>query len=286
MKLAATHSGSFHADDVFAAAILKLIYPNIKFIRTRDEKEYSKADLRFDIGMKYNIKTNDFDHHQEKGAGIRNNEIPYASAGLIWKHFGKKLVDSKEAFNYIDEKLIQPIDASDNGIQTIEITKLTPYTINQMIKSFNPDWQNEKQDYNSNFLKALKIAIYILKQEISKANGIMIAKSIVRKAIKKSDGKIIILDKFCPWKKTIIEESNAKYLIYPSSDNWHAQTVPISIDSFESRKPFPKEWGGKTKDLANITGINDAYFCHRKLFICGAKSKEGAIKLAKLALKN
>ena len=33
-----------------------------------------------------------------------------------------------------------------------------------------------------------------------------------------------------------------------------------------------------------MTKVEDAIFCHPGLFICGAKSKEGAIALAKLAI--
>jgi uncharacterized UPF0160 family protein len=32
-KIALTHAGKFHADDVFSAALLRLIYPDIQFQR-------------------------------------------------------------------------------------------------------------------------------------------------------------------------------------------------------------------------------------------------------------
>ena len=38
--------------------------------------------------------------------------------------------------------------------------------------------------------------------------------------------------------------------------------------------------------VAEITGVEDAVFCHNHRFICAAESKEGAIKLAKLALSS
>jgi uncharacterized UPF0160 family protein len=38
------------------------------------------------------------------------------------------------------------------------------------------------------------------------------------------------------------------------------------------------------EELAQVTGVADAVFCHNKLFMAVAKSKEGAIKLAELAL--
>ena len=36
--------------------------------------------------------------------------------------------------------------------------------------------------------------------------------------------------------------------------------------------------------LQKVTGVEDAVFCHKGLFLAVAKSKEGAIKLAELAL--
>jgi uncharacterized UPF0160 family protein len=48
---------------------------------------------------------------------------------------------------------------------------------------------------------------------------------------------------------------------------------------------LPLEWAGKSGDeLIQITGVTDAIFCHRERFIAVAESKEGAVKLAHLAL--
>ena len=46
---ALTHSGKFHADDVFSSALLKIINPNIKIIRAFDvPKDFD--GIVFDIG--------------------------------------------------------------------------------------------------------------------------------------------------------------------------------------------------------------------------------------------
>jgi uncharacterized UPF0160 family protein len=50
---------------------------------------------------------------------------------------------------------------------------------------------------------------------------------------------------------------------------------------------MPSSWAGKNaNELSEITGVTDVTFCHKGLFIAGAKSKEGAIKLARLAIEN
>ena len=61
---ASTHDGRFHADEIFALAILNLIYPDLKIVRSRDEKVYNKADIIVDVGHIYNPENLIFDHHQ------------------------------------------------------------------------------------------------------------------------------------------------------------------------------------------------------------------------------
>ncbi len=42
--------------------------------------------------------------------------------------------------------------------------------------------------------------------------------------------------------------------------------------------------GLRDEELQKITGVEDAVFCHKGLFLAVSKSKEGAVKLAELAL--
>ena len=90
----ATHSGSFHADEVFALATLRLHFGVIGIIRTRDPEELAACDLRIDVGRKYDPESGDFDHHQGD-AGERANGIRYASFGLVWKSFGAQVCGSE-----------------------------------------------------------------------------------------------------------------------------------------------------------------------------------------------
>ena len=56
--------------------------------------------------------------------------------------------------------------------------------------------------------------------------------------------------------------------------------------SFINKKDFPKEWAGlKDEELQKVTGVLDAVFCHRALFLCVAQTKEGAMKLADIAVQ-
>ena len=288
MKSVAVHDGMFHADDVFAVAILRLINPKIKVIRTRKPSEIEKVDFRVDVGRKYSPKKGDFDHHQEEFTKKRPNGVPYASVGLIWKHFGKRLVKSGEGFNYIDETLIQPIDSEDNGMQVYSANTIQPYTMKNVIDSFRPNGQDGNIDFDKSFEGAVWFAQHLLKREIVLAKIIKKANGIVKKAISKANGiGYLVLGPFVPWKKLVIKKSKAKFVVYTSKDNqWCAEAVPLKNYGFARRKVFPKKWADKLgKELAQVTGVKDATFCHKHRFIACAKSKEGAIKLAKLALK-
>jgi len=57
--------------------------------------------------------------------------------------------------------------------------------------------------------------------------------------------------------------------------------------TFINRKNFPKPWAGlRDEELANVSGVRDAVFCHRGLFLAVAQSKEGAVKLAQIAVES
>ena len=70
-----THAGKFHADDVFATALLQIIRPDIRITRG-----FVVPD-DFD-GIVYDIGFGMFDHHQEPRE-YRANGIPYAAFGLL-----------------------------------------------------------------------------------------------------------------------------------------------------------------------------------------------------------
>ena len=72
-----THAGKFHADDVFATALLQIIRPDIRITRG-----FVVPD-DFD-GIVYDIGFGMFDHHQEPRE-YRANGIPYAAFGLLWR---------------------------------------------------------------------------------------------------------------------------------------------------------------------------------------------------------
>uniref|UniRef100_A0A7C4R2R8 MYG1 family protein n=1 Tax=candidate division CPR3 bacterium TaxID=2268181 RepID=A0A7C4R2R8_UNCC3 len=273
------HSGVFHADDVFAAAILKKVYPNLKTIRSRDDSIIKKADLRVDVGRKYDPKTGDFDHHQEN-APVRDSGIPYSSCGLIWKHFGKKIVKDKEAFDYINKKIIEFIDSYDNGIE-ITGNKTVVYSIGELIDSFNPSW-NEKNLEDLYFKKAVLIASKILNREIKKANSISEGNNIVKEALKKAKDGFVILPIAGLPKDLITKDKKILFYIAPGKNkDWVGVGASAKESGFERKAYFPKKWAGlENKELEKASGVVGARFCHKARFMV-AGTKEAVIEMVK-----
>ena len=143
-----THSGKFHADDVFSAALLTYINPRIKIERVYELPPHYDGII-FDIGM------GQFDHHQSD-APIRDNGVPYAAFGLLWRKFGESILG--EDAGKFDESFVQPLDLSDNTG--------TENQLAQIIGMFNPAWDSN-DSIELAFHQAKKFALRILQNHFS-----------------------------------------------------------------------------------------------------------------------
>lgn len=293
----AVHSGKFHADDVFSVAtfcIYKNISPNnLDINRTRDEEEIKKADYVFDVGFKYDGERR-FDHHQEGWAGKRDGGIPYASFGSLWKSLGEKICDGKEVAEYIDKKIIESLDAEDNGIILYNniYDDVFPFTVSDLIHHMNPTDKEGVDKIDKFFIKAVEFAITILKREIKRAKDIVEVKHVAKVEIEKiynstEDKRILTLDKDLPWKDIVNKYDEPLFVISKnfSDGGWRIDAVKDNPKIFRNRKDFPESWAGKEKDeLALISGVKDARFCHIRRFLCTTKTFEGAMEMARKAV--
>ncbi|MES2059609.1 MAG: MYG1 family protein [Patescibacteria group bacterium] len=298
MKGIITHNGKFHADDVFAVATLELAHPDEKFDvrRTRDKGEIAAGDFVVDVGGEYDGKKF-FDHHQSGGAGIRENGIPYASFGLVWKEFGA-VICGGDFFvqKQIDDSLVASLDANDNGVKiSEEIYPVSHFDIGSFIAAHNLTWLEEEELGEAAEAKRLEIFLTLVNfakdlitRSIKRHKDKNLAYQLVKDIYEKSEDKrIIVLEKYMPSEDALMEFSEPVFVVYPQSDNkgWVAKTISKAKNSFESRLPFPISWAGKMdSDLQSVTGVPDALFCHNKRFLAVAGSKDGAIKLSELAL--
>jgi uncharacterized UPF0160 family protein len=290
MKVA-THDGTFHADEAFAIAALRLAAGPAEIIRTRDDAVLAGCELRVDVGMRNDPGSGDFDHHQKGGAGERPNGIRYASFGLIWRHFGEALCGDLAVAATVDEALVQGVDAHDNG-QTITrslVGTAQPMTVSGMIAALNPRWDEDvtPEDADRRFEDAVALAGQILEREIGGAAAKARATRLVHDAIGRStDPRVIELDRGMPWHEAVVTGApDALFVIYPKTDGWGLQAVPRELGSFGNRKDLPSEWAGRSgTELAAVTGVEDAVFCHTGRFMAVAQTREGIAALARQAL--
>lgn len=306
----ATHSGKFHADDVWAVAVLDILFPDCTLVRTRDTQKIGEADFAVDVGGIWDPQTGRFDHHQKGFDGARPSGVVYASAGLVWKEYGARCVariaESRAGYAIsaekaqqiacaIDGDLVQYLDMSDTGA-----ARNAPggYGLSAVVSGFNPTWIDEQQAGDAAAAEALRLAQFrramdfvadIMVNAVKYRVGSMRAVEQVRQSERLEDGRLLFLKNGAlPW-ASVVRNEMPKVLFVISynttEQRYMIHTVPATVDTFEARKDLPEAWAGlRDEELAAVTGVPDAMFCHNNLFIAAAKSFEGIMKMGRTAL--
>ncbi|XP_073315183.1 uncharacterized protein [Primulina huaijiensis] len=283
VKRVGTHNGSFHCDEALGCFMIRLTnkFSDAHVVRTRDSQVLDTLDAVLDVGGVYDPVKDRYDHHQKGfdevfGHGF-NRKL--SSAGLIYKHFGKEIIakelhvdedhpDVQRLFLAVYKSFMEAIDAIDNGINQYD-TDQTPRYVNSThlssrVGKLNLDWIDPDQSAekeNAAFDRAMDLA------------G----------------------SEFLNWKLYLFEleeeekiNPSLKYVLYKDdrSKQWRVQAVAIAPDRFESRKALPVQWRGLRDDeLSKESGIPGCVFVHMSGFIGGNQTYEGAIAMARAALK-
>lgn len=285
-----THNGPFHQDELFAVATLLEIYPDAEVVRSRDPKTFETADFLVDVGRENNPEKNQFDHHQPGGAGQRENRVPYASFGLVWKKFGPQLCGDPRVADVVDKKMVQPIDAADSGYQIYQKSQpgLSPYLFDNVLNALSPTWRDEETNDQA-FMNLMPLARLILRKEIEKAvhffEDIEVVKQVYRDA---EDKRIIVFDRPYAWRSTLTLRKEPLFVIFPDTENggWSISGVPMHPRESRLRVYFPRSWAGlRGEALEKVSGIEGAEFVHNKLFVGKAKTLEAAKAMAERAIR-
>ncbi|EIM92455.1 metal-dependent protein hydrolase [Stereum hirsutum FP-91666 SS1] len=325
-KIIGTHNGTFHCDEALAVFLLRLTgtYRDAELKRTRDPKVLDTCDIVVDVGAVYDESKQRFDHHQRGfeevfGYGFVTK---LSSAGLVYKHFGREIIANRLQVALDDPKVetlwlklykefIEAIDGVDNGVTQYPKDVSPKYRnrtdLSSRVSWLNPAW-NESVDSASvdeRFAKASKLTgEEFLGRLDYYGKAWLPARDLVVKALNERtqyhpSGKIIVFEQFAPWKEHLFEleaeqsitsstPSQPIYILYPdeTAGNWRIQAVPVSPESFESRKALPEVWRGVRDDeLSKVTGIEGGIFVHASGFIGGNQTREGAMEMATKALE-
>jgi uncharacterized UPF0160 family protein len=293
----AVHNGTFHTDDVFAVAILSLVFASkkIEIIRTRDEEKILSADVVVDVGGIYDPLIYRFDHHQKEGAGVRENGVPYASAGLVWNTFGSMLCDgNEEMVKNIDTFLIQGIDGPDNGYNAYDDTadnnpRYYRYAVGDIVNTYRPV-MGEDTSYDDAFVEAVTLAKKILERALIHTKEYFTGRKKLEDAYnaRESDYYIITDTEHRAWYEFAGENPSLLYMLYPRiTSGWSAKCAIKETGSFEPKKAFPESWRGlQNGELESVTGVPGSLFCHRTGYLVVADTKEHLLQLVKIAIES
>ena len=284
-----THSGTMHADEVFATAFLELYLGEVKVLRTSTVK---KEELRENT-IVYDIGRGKYDHHQ-LDAEKRENGILYSSVGLLWKEFGKDFLEKngfsniERMFIGIDKDLIEGIDGEDNGVFPKVECPYKVKTLPNIIKLFNPSFDSYEEE-DEQFLKAVSLAKMIWEEELYYMNGKVIADLKVNEYLEEQEPntKYLLLDTYLPYEDALLSNplgDNILFVAFPSNRGGYAiKTVPKSIEDHTARMSFPKEWAGlENQALEEISGISGLRFCHTGCFIVNCANLESVYQVLNL----
>eukprot|EP01015_Nassula_variabilis_P016475 TRINITY_DN2529_c0_g1_i19.p1 TRINITY_DN2529_c0_g1~~TRINITY_DN2529_c0_g1_i19.p1 ORF type:complete len:351 (-),score=57.88 TRINITY_DN2529_c0_g1_i19:53-1105(-) len=309
-KQIGTHSGTFHADEVLGCVMLTKytqLFQNANIVRTRDQNILDKLDAVIDVGRIYDASIHRYDHHQGEFNDFfsQNHNIRLSSAGLVFKHFGREVVERIAKDFLVSEKLdiqlspedydqlylriyntfIMPLDATDNGIdaypQDVEPRYRQTTALEHRVSRLNPTWFEQNIDQDERFREAMKIADDELQWQVRTTMSRVLAKPYVEKAVDQrfnvhESGAIIKLELVCPWKEHLyrIEEEKGiqgqiKYVLFQDQlAEWRIQCVSLSPQSYTNRKSLKSDWCGKSRDeVAQLSGIADVVFVHANGFI-------------------
>ncbi len=306
-----THNGKFHADDAWAVAVLHILFPDAAIVRTREPATIEAADFVVDVGGIWDPAAGRFDHHQKGFDGARPSGVPYASAGLVWREFGARCVAhlaathaghgldqdmAQQMAHAIDADIVQYLDLSDVGA-----AKNAPggYGMSAVVSGFNPNWMDEQRlGYGAQadayrlaqFRKAMEFLTEVIVNSVKYRVGAILALAQVRQAQVLENGRLLFLKNAAlPWSSVVRKEMPKVLFVLShslSEDRYMLHTVPATTDTFDARADLPESWAGlRDADLAAVTGVPDAKFCHNGRFIAAAKSYEGAHAMALQALQ-
>lgn len=278
-----THDGSFHADEVTAAALLLLfsLVDRDKIVRSRHQSDLAACEFICDVGGVYNPDLKLFDHHQQDYQG------PLSSAGMVLRYLNRQKIISQKETEFFEHALIMGVDAHDNGK---EMHGKGVCTYSHIISNFNPihhEVSHEVQD--KAFFEALDFAYTLLRRMWERYQYTQSCRQDVETAMKVGKD-FLLFDHNIPWMDSFFELEGvshpALFVVMPSGEHWKLRGIPPSAeDKMKVRLPLPLEWAGLIEEeLQKATGIRGAVFCHKGRFISVWEKREDALKALEYVL--
>lgn len=280
-----THKSTsrFHADEVSSTALLRILFGNKYFVKTKLVKTFEPAKdgytdqtpdcIVYDIGMGM------YDHHQPDGQNQHClREDPdgvirkYSSVGLIWKEIAKELVP-EEYIEDIYNNLIRYIDDNDNGFESNPLS----YCIRNMNVPPNKEYDSDNAFECAAlamqlFFENIFDTVWAKKEEEDEINTLINATKSIGK-------KYVVSDKYLDGMVAVCAKEEIPFYIYPNvRDNGYCfRTItPVGGEMNDHIVDIPQ-------DVRNWEGVT---FLHPSAFLGSAVSKARAIEIVETILSN
>lgn len=295
-----THSGGFHADELLSSVILTRLFPQARLVRSRSAEWITPGADRviYDVGGAYDAAAQIFDHHQ-RGAPLREDGQPYSSFGLVWKHFGRDYLAAsglpethiETVHAAFDTSFVLPVDLVDNGALSPSIAgPLAGLTLPALLETLKPVFdETDPEAEDRGFHTALAIARSFVEARIARSAAKLRAEALVHQAIENAgQGRVLELPMGMPFRPAIVKAGadHLLFVVHPRDKDWCLTTIRRDDEGFEVRADLPATWAGlSNSDLEAACGVAGASFCHNGRFIAAAKTREAALAMAELAVK-
>jgi uncharacterized UPF0160 family protein len=274
---AGTHSGSFHADDVLALALLReFLDPRTVVVRTRDPAVLAECDIVLDVGGEFDPARRRFDHHQHDYRGDRS------SAGMVldWLRAGGHV--SAEVERAMRRELVDYVDAVDNGRRTPEADVPCFTTI---VGAFTND-PDDGSSMDERYERAVEVGRYYVRGIRAGVERALAARTAIVAAMARAvatGSRVIELPAYLPWKPAYFEHGGSlhptDFVVFPAEGSWRVVAIPPEPGSFATKVPLPAEWAGLEGDaLAEVVGVPGARFCHKNRFLAVFATRESALE--------
>jgi uncharacterized UPF0160 family protein len=295
-----THSGGFHADELLSSVILTRLFPRARLIRSREREWTSPAQDRivYDVGGVYDAAAHIFDHHQ-RGAPLRDDGQPYSSFGLIWKHYGHDYLvasgvpreDIEAIHGSFDAGFVLPVDLVDNGaLSPATAGPLAGLTLPALLETLKPVFDEPDVEADDRaFHAALAVARCFVEAKIAQIAAKSRAEKLVLQAILNTgEGRVLELPIGMPFRPAVVKSGadHLLFVVHPREKDWCLTGIRRADEGFELRADLPAAWAGLTgDDLEAACGIAGASFCHNGRFIAAARTRDAALAMAELAVR-
>jgi len=314
-----THDGPRHADEVMALARAVAGSPTpVSVFFTRDPVLLGQDGPTFvDVGGVHDPARHRYDHHQ--GGVARADGLPYSSFGLMSPEDEKDhpLVRHIDA---LDNGKVEPppawwpaMSAEPKGDSIAwAVHEANPANLDgspvtdcqfeeralDMINLFSLvfEWDGSIKTAAGDLAEVVEHIQDQLRVWHAEAKAAKAASAArVRALLSTASRGVLVLAQFETAALDVLAEQPADgplYVVFPGPGGrqWMLQQVAVARGSFQGRKPLPETWAPSGKrlgqaELATVTGVPDAVFCHVGRFIAGAGSCEGALSMARLAVE-